>query len=88
MDDVVDRLLHVAPIESGVLKPRSGAIDLGRTAGECGATINLEAATKRPPGGLATPAPPVVAALDSARIKPVSDNLLNTAVKFSPPGST
>ena len=50
--------------------------------------MNMEAAKKKTHIAFEPSATAVVLAIDPAKMKQVVDNLLNNAVKFSPPGST
>lgn len=85
---MVNELLDVATIESGVLKLNLERTDLGRIASESVAMINIEAARKGTQVKLHGLASPTLVRIDAARIKQVVDNLVSNAVKFSPPGST
>lgn len=85
---MVNELLDVATIESGVLKLNLEPTDLGRIAAECVAMINIEAARKGTQVKLHGLDSPATLRIDAARIKQVVDNLVSNAVKFSPPGST
>lgn len=87
MLDLVNELLDVATIESGVLKLSVKATDLTALAQEAVAMINMEAAKKQTRVTLAAPSTALLVALDAAKIRQVIDNLLSNAVKFSPPGS-
>ncbi|MBI5691707.1 MAG: hybrid sensor histidine kinase/response regulator [Verrucomicrobia bacterium] len=87
MLSLVNDLLDVATIESGVLKLNLGPCDLARLAGECVAMVNIEADKKRTRVELEVSGDAVELRLDAAKIRQVIDNLLSNAVKFSPPGS-
>ncbi len=85
---MVNELLDVATIESGVLKLNLELTDLGSLAGECVAMLNIEAARKGTQVRLHGLEAPVRLLVDAARIKQVVENLVSNAVKFSPPSST
>lgn len=85
---LVNELLDVATIESGVLKIAPERCDLAALIAKSVALTNMEASRKQTtvtlePHGLAPVLP-----LDSAKMRQVVENLLSNAVKYSPPGST
>ena len=84
---MVNELLDVATIESGELKIVRENHRLGELIEKCVYLANIDAAKKNthitytiPPGEPEVP-------IDAAKIQQVVDNLLNNAVKYSPPGS-
>lgn len=88
MLELVNELLDVATIESGELKLHVGPHNLGDLVSRSVGLMNMEAAKKKTHITFEAPATAVVLPIDSAKMKQVIDNLLNNAVKFSPPGST
>lgn len=87
MLDMVNELLDVATIESGVLRLELKPHNLGDLVAKSVALTNMEA-TKKKTHVAFTPHPtPIVPTIDPAKMKQVIDNLLSNAVKYSPPGS-
>ena len=86
MVGLVSRLLDMAAIESGALKPTPGVFDLGAAAREVIDRNRGWAATKQLEIVERLPASPVQVVADVRFLKEILDNLIANAVKFSPPG--
>ncbi|MBL9199198.1 MAG: hybrid sensor histidine kinase/response regulator [Opitutaceae bacterium] len=87
MLDMVNELLDVATIESGVLKLERKSHNLAELVAKSVALTNMEAAKKKTHVTFEPPATAIAPAIDAAKMKQVVDNLLSNAVKYSPPGS-
>ena len=88
MVGLVSRLLDMAAIESGALKPCPAAFDLGAATREVIEHNRRWAATKRLRIVEALPADPLEAVADVKFLKEILDNLIANAIKFSPPDRT
>jgi len=88
MLSLVNELLDVATIESGELKIVPERHNLSDLIEKSVYLANIDAAKKNTHIVFAHTGPGPYASIDSAKIQQVVDNLLNNAVKFSPPGST
>jgi signal transduction histidine kinase len=85
---LVDELLDVATIEAGELKIAPEATDLVEIVAKAIYLANIEATKKRTKIVMLPHERPPLRRLDPNKIRQVVDNLLNNAVKYSPPGST
>jgi signal transduction histidine kinase len=88
MLDLVNELLDVATIESGVLKLTLETHNLGDLIAKAVSLCNIDAAKKKTQVIFEPPAAPILTSIDGAKMKQVIENLLSNAVKYSPPGST
>ena len=88
MVGLVSRLLDMAAIESGTLKPTPGSFDLGAVTREVIEHNRRWAATKRLDLVERLPETPLEVIADVKFLKEIMDNLIANAVKFSPPGKT
>lgn len=84
---MVNELLDVATIESGELKIVREKHRLGELIEKCVYLANIDAAKKNTHISYAMPHGEPDVLVDAAKIQQVVDNLLNNAVKYSPPGS-
>lgn len=87
MVELIDDLLDLAKIEAGRLALDLVSTDLGAVARKNGALNGRLAERKETRVVVETPAEPIVARIDPARVEQVLNNLVGNAVKFSPPGS-
>jgi two-component system sensor histidine kinase/response regulator len=85
---MVNELLDVATIESGELKIVPSDHNLCELIEKCVYLANIDAAKKNTQISFAPPKNAPRAWIDAAKIQQVVDNLLNNAVKYSPPGSS
>jgi K+-sensing histidine kinase KdpD len=84
---MVNELLDVATIESGELKIVREKHRLGELIEKCVYLANIDAAKKNTRISYTMPHSEPEVMVDAAKIQQVVDNLLNNAVKYSPPGS-
>ena len=84
---MVNELLDVATIESGELKVVQADHNLCELIEKSVYLANIDAAKKNTSISFSPPPRPATAWIDAAKIQQVVDNLLNNAVKYSPPGS-
>jgi len=84
---MVNELLDVATIESGELKVVPSDHNLCELIEKSVYLANIDAAKKNTHISFTPPVAPPSAWIDAAKIQQVVDNLLNNAVKYSPPGS-
>ena len=86
MAGLVDDLLDIAKIESGQLHLEYDVIDLVKLVQRAVARNQIIATKKQIKINLQADALPA-AVVDSAKFEQILNNLLNNAIKFSPPGS-
>lgn len=84
---MVNELLDVATIESGELKIVPELHNLCELIEKSVYLANIDAAKKNTHISFVPPADAPPAWIDTAKMQQVVDNLLNNAVKYSPPGS-
>jgi signal transduction histidine kinase len=84
---MVNELLDVATIESGELKVAPEHHNLCELIEKSVYLANIDAAKKNTVISFSPPSAAPEAWIDSAKMQQVVDNLLNNAVKYSPPGS-
>ncbi len=82
----VHDLLDVSAIEGGELRLTLAPVDLGALTAEVGRTLGPAARAKAQTLMLEIPPAPVTVTGDRARLHQVISNLVDNAVKFSPPG--
>lgn len=82
---IIQALLDSAAAESGQLELRLQPADLARMAIEVAEENRVYAESKQIEIRCEVPDAPLVAKVDGARIRDVMDNLINNAIKFSPP---
>lgn len=87
MLQLVNELLDISVIESGELRIKPAAVDLGGLI-EDSVTLNrINAAKKGTQIELQLESLPPAIEVDGPKIRQVIDNLISNAIKFSPPGS-
>ena len=84
---MVNELLDVATIESGELKVLPANHNFCELIEKCVYLANIDAAKKNTHIDFVRPPNAPTAWIDAAKMQQVVDNLLNNAVKYSPPGS-
>jgi PAS domain S-box-containing protein len=80
---LVDDLLDVARLTSGRVELRWQAVDLGKLVDECAAAVLARARGSGPRFSVSTV--PAVVDADPVRLEQVATNLLDNAVKYTPP---
>ena len=88
MSDLVRDLLDLAAIESGDLALQKSLLDLARLTAEVVSRHNARATEKLQTLAFAPPAAPLPFVGDIARLAQAIDNLIDNAVKYTPPGGT
>jgi two-component system, OmpR family, sensor histidine kinase KdpD len=82
---LVDNLLELSRIEAGAARPRFDWCDLGDVVARAAAQVQLD--TEAAEIDLALPPDLPLVRADSSQLERVFTNLLENAVKFSPPGA-
>jgi PAS domain S-box-containing protein len=88
LERLVDDLLDFARIDAGTFKLRVSDADLTAKIRETALSLEPQAREARLSLKLALPEEPLRVAMDAQRIAQVLLNLVNNAIKFTPPGGT
>ena len=85
---LVSDLLDLSRLKTGKLALHLQLVELGSLVSEALAAVRPDAAYNRVELDLELPAEPLLAAVDPVRVRQILWNLLDNAVKFTPPGGT
>jgi two-component system phosphate regulon sensor histidine kinase PhoR len=88
MRDLIDDLLSLSKIELNEHVPPSEQVDLAMIVGDMIETLAPQALERKVQVRFERPAEPVVVVGDRSQLSQVAQNLIDNAIKYSPPGGT